>query len=164
MSVFKSNYDTSGVAITISLAPGGVGLASGSARASTAIDNTTNLYLDALVQVVIKAGAASTSATGFVNIYAYGTADGGTDYAEGATGSDAAITLTVPTNLRLIGTLNVVANATSYTSEPFSVAAAFGGVLPQKWGIVIENQSGGALDTTEANHKKFYQGVWGQSV
>lgn len=162
-STFKNQYDTSGQLITISLAPGGVGLANTGARASTAVDNSSSLYLDVLVQVVIKSAASAVSATGYVNIYAYGTTDGGTDYAEGATGTDAAITLTSPTNLRLIGTLNVVANAVSYTSEPMSVAAAFGGVLPQKWGIVIENQSGAALDTTEANHKKLYQGLWGQA-
>jgi hypothetical protein len=41
-----------------------------------------------------------------------------------------------------------------------SVAAAFGVVLPDHWGIVIESESGGALDTAEANHAKFYQGVY----
>ncbi len=43
-----------------------------------------------------------------------------------------------------------------------SVAAAFGGMMPAFWGIVIENKSGGALDGTEANHKKLWQGVLSQ--
>lgn len=160
MSTIKPLYGSNGQAITCTLAS----LANAAARASTAVDNTGSLYLDALVQITVKSGASSVSSTGVVNIYAYGTADGGTTYAEGITGTDAGITLTSPPNLLLIGSINVVANATTYKSEPFSVAAAFGGVLPDHWGIVIENQSGAALDATEGNHKKVYQGLQMQVV
>jgi len=153
----KSKYG-SPATITCTLAS----LVTTAARSCLAVDNTSTLYLDVLVQVQIKSGAAATSTTGYVNVYAYGTADGGTTYAEGA-GTDAAITLTSPANVKLIGRLNVVANATTYKSEPFSVAAAFGGVLPQKWGIIIENQSGGTLDGTEGSHLKLYQGALAQS-
>jgi hypothetical protein len=45
-----------------------------------------------------------------------------------------------------------------------SVAAAFGGVLPERWGIIVENKTGGALDSTEGNHAKLWQGVLGQSA
>lgn len=156
-STVKAQYGSQGQTITCTIA----GLANASARSCLAVDNTSNLFLDALVQVQIKSNAAGTSTTGYVNIYAYGTTDGGTTYAEGA-GTDAAITLTVPPNVRLIGRLNVVANATTYKSAPFSVAAAFGGALPDHWGIIIENQSGAALDNTEGNHKKLYQGIYAQ--
>ena len=90
-------------------------------------------------------------------LYAYGTVDGGTTYTEGATGSDAAITLTSPTNARIIGIINIVANSTTYTGGPFSVAAAFGGTLPQKWGIIVLNSSGGTFDASTASVE--YQGV-----
>lgn len=157
MSVFKSDYGTEKQSITISLAQ-----ATGVARASTVVDNTTNLYLDALVQLQVTSGGSGTSANGYVNIYAYGTVDAADSlYPETITGTDGTITLIVPTNLRLIGTLNVVTNSITYVSEPMSVAAAFGGVLPEKWGIVMENQSGGTLTTPNA---AYYQGVWGQSV
>lgn len=139
-------------------------LGSGSSRESTAVDNSSDLFLDVLMQLQIKSGASGTATTGYVNVYAYGTCDTGTTYTEGATGTDAAITLTSPTNLRLIGRLNVVANSTTYKSSPFSVAAAFGGSMPKKWGIVVENQSGGTLDSTESNHKKLYTGVKAQVV
>lgn len=124
------------------------------------IDNTTTLFQDALVSLSVKSAAASTSSTGYANVYAYATTDGGTKYTEGATGSDAGITLTVPSNAIRIGTINVVANATTYNGGPFSVAQAFGGTLPQKWGIIVENQSGAALDATEGNHTKTYQGAY----
>jgi hypothetical protein len=158
-TTLQSKYGTEKQSITITIAS----LTNTSVRGSLVVDNTTNLFLDALVQVQIKSGAASTSATGFVNIYAYGTVDAADSlYPEGSTGTDQSITLTSPTNARLIGTLNMVANAVTYVSEPMSVAAAFGGVLPEKWGIFVENQSGGTFDGTTAF--AYYQGIEGQSV
>ncbi len=157
-STIKSSYGSNNQSITCTI----TSLATAGARASTAIDNTSNLFLDALVSVKIKAGGASTSATGYVNVYAYGTADGGTTYTQSASGTDAAITLTVPPNARLIGSINVVANAVTYNAGPFSVAAAFGGILPDHWGIIIENQSGGTLDASVGS--AWYQGILAQTV
>jgi hypothetical protein len=159
-TTFKSLYGTSNQTITITVAS----LANNGARQSTVIDNSTNLFLDALVMVKVKTNAAGTSSTGSVEVYAFGTADGGTTYTETAGASDAAITLTSPTNAVLVGIINTVANATTYPSGPFSIAKAFGGVLPDHWGIVINNKSGAALDSTGGNHAVFYQGVQTQGV
>ena len=159
-TTLQSKYGTEKQAITVTLAS----LANNGARASTVVDNTSNLFLDALVQLQLKSGASGVSATGYVQVYAYGTVDAADSlYPEGATGTDGGVTLTVPTNLKLIGIINMVANATTYVSEPMSVAATFGGILPEKWGIVVVNQSGAALDATEGNHLKYYQGVEAQS-
>ncbi len=152
----ETKYGTSNQAITCTF----TSLANAAARQSTVVDNTTNVFLDALVAIKVKSGASSTAATGVVNVYAYGTADGGTTYTESASGSDASITLTVPTNLKLIGRVNVVANATTYNAGPFSVAAGFNGVMPDHWGIVVENQSGGTLDASVG--AAVYQGNYGQ--
>jgi hypothetical protein len=158
MSVVKPKYGSNNQAITCTLAS----LSNTAARSSAAIDNTSNLFLDALVQVKIKTGASGVSSSGYVNVYAYGTADGGTSYPDGA-GTDSSITLKVAQQ-KLIGSIPAVANATTYISEPMSVAAAFGGVLPDHWGIIIDNESGAALDSTEGNMAKFYQGVQLQVV
>jgi hypothetical protein len=120
------------------------------------------LFLDALVFVKIKTGASGFSATSYANVYAYGTADGGTTYTESATGTDAAITLTVPPNAKLIGTINIVANATTYNAGPFSVAAAFGGILPDHWGIIVLNQGSGTLDASVGS--VWYQGILAQTA
>lgn len=160
MADIKQKFGTSNQTITITVAS----LANNAARESTAIDNSTNLFIDAEVFVKVKSAAASTSSTGSVAVYAYGTVDGGTTYTEGATGTDAAITLTSPPNAPLIGVVNVVANATTYRRGPFSVAAAFGGTLPEKWGIILVNLSGATLDSTAGNHSVVYQGVLAQSV
>jgi hypothetical protein len=154
MSDVKTAYGTSNQAITCTL----TSLANNAQRQSTAVDNTTNKFLDALVFLKIKSAAASTSGTGYFNIYAYGTSDGGTTYSDGATGTDGSITLTSPPNMRLIGVVNMVANSVTYEGGPFSVAAAFGGVLPDHWGIVVENKSGAAFDGTTAS--AWYQGAY----
>jgi hypothetical protein len=154
MASVKSAYGTNGQAITCTI----TSLGNTAQRQSTAIDNTSNDWLDALVFLKIKSNSSSVSTTGFINVYAYGTADGGTTYTDGATGSDGTITLTAPPNMRLIGVINVVADSATYDGGPFSVAQAFGGILPDHWGIVVENLSGAALDATTAS--AWYQGVY----
>lgn len=160
MSDIKTKYGSHSQALTITIAS----LANNAARESTVVDNGTNLFLDALVSLKIKTGAGTPGAGPVVNVYAYGTVNDGTDYSDGATGSDAAITLTSPPNVRLIGVINTPAASTTYKGGPFSVAAAFGGVLPAKWGIIIENKEGQTLDATGGNHSATYQGVLAQSV
>lgn len=156
MANITQGYGTSNQAITITIAS----LANGSSRQSTIVDNTSNLFTDALVLLKIKTGASGTTTTGVVTVYAFGTTDNGTTYSENAGASDAAITLTSNPNVRLVGVINCVANATTYYSPVFSIASAFGGVLPAKWGIIINNGTGGALDSTGGNHSAVYQGVY----
>jgi len=150
---------TNNQSITISLAS----LSSGSYQQSAAIDNTSNLYFDAGVQLAIKTASSGVSSTGTINVYAYGSANGGSNYTDGCSGSNASYTPTSPTNLKLIGVINAVANSTTYTGGPFSVASAFG-YLPGKWGVVIGNNTGAALDSTEGNHLKFFEGQQVQSA
>jgi len=157
-STIESKYGTNNQTITCTF----TSLTNNSQRQSTAIDNTSNVFLDALVQIKIKSNASGTAATGAVNVYAYGTSDGGTDYSDGATGTDGSITLTSPPNMRLIGVINVVANSTTYIGGPFSVAQAFGGRLPDHWGIVIENKTSATLDASVGS--AWYQGILQQTV
>ena len=153
MSTVKSAYGTSNQSITCTI----TSLGNNGQRGSTAVDNTSNLYLDALVQLTVKTAASSTSSTGQVNVYAYGTANGGSSYSDGVSGTDGSATLTSPPNVRLIGVINCVANSTTYVGGPFSVAAAFGGILPDHWGIVVENKTGATLDASVGS--AYYQGI-----
>ena len=157
MTVVREKFDAS-AAFTITLAS----LTNNSARESTAVDNTSALYLDALVRLQIKLQAGSPSGT--INIYAYGSEDG-SNYGDNATGSDAAVTMRSPTNLVLIGVINTpTSGALTYKSQPMTVARAFGGVLPRKWGIVVENKCGITFDATEGNHAKAYTGIYMESI
>lgn len=155
-STIKPVYGTDGVAITITLAS----LASGSARETTAIDNSTNLYLDAYVMLKTKTGSGTIGADPYLYLYVIGSDDAGTTWPDPATGSDAAITPTLNTKARLLGAVNLAAASTAYIGGPFSVLAAFGGVaMPKKWSIVALNNCGVALDSTGGNHALTYQGV-----
>lgn len=129
-------------------------LANGSARESTVVDNTTNLYKDALVRVKTNGQASGTAA---VRIFAYA-ALGDTDYTDLATGSDAAFTAGFR-NVAFLGAVQMNA-ATGVVAGPFSVAAAFGGILPSKWGLIFLNNSGAALSATAGHHVIEYEGVF----
>ena len=66
-------------------------------------------------------------------------------YTDSVTGTDAVQTPPSPTNLRPIGIGNCNANGGVFRAGPWSVAAVFGGRLPARWGLVVQNQSGAAF-------------------
>ena len=134
-------------------------------RESTAVDNSSpNLFLDVMVHVAVKLQTGTPSSDRCVYVYAYGSEDG-TNYTDNATGSDAALTLRAPTNLRPLGQIQTPdAGGLTYKSGPMSLAAAFGGIIPRKWGIVIINSSGVTLSATEGDHTKSYTGIYYQTV
>jgi len=116
-----------------------------------AVDNTSNLYLDAMVMVqVVNPAGAPANDKGYY-IYVYGSQDG-TNYNistnEMATpGTNAACTPDSPTNL-----LGPIFMETGTASKTFtyvigSIASFFGGIMPQKWGVVIRNYSGNTATT-----------------
>jgi len=142
MATIKQTYRATDT-LTLTIAS----LANGSGRGSTAIDNTTDVDITADVYLKIKSGASGTSATGYVSVYLVRSGDGST-YDDSFGGSDAALT---PVNSTLIGTISVVANATTYT-KTFDLAE-LGLTLPKKFAIAIVNSTGGTLDTTGGNHE-----------
>lgn len=154
-------YGTNNQTVTVTLTT----LATAAARASTAIDNTATLYEDVYLFFKMATNAAGTSATGYINVYGYGSVDGGTTYPEGITGTDAAVTLTAPPNLVLIAQFNANTNGVTKTFGPISFCRMYGlDRLPAKWGVVVVNQTGAAFTATAANYAVIYQGVSGQAV
>lgn len=146
MATNKITYAT---AATITITLDSLASSATAGRESTLVDNTTNLYLDALVTFkIVYPNLAPANHKG-IYVFAYGW--DGTDYTYPVAGTgDAAVTLdditTTAYQLPQIGFIPCVQNKT-LKSRPFSVAAAFGGVLPQKWGIVALNYSGQTLST-----------------
>lgn len=160
MSDIKTRYGGANQAITVTIN----GLANDSKRESTAVDNATDCFLDALVQVKIATNTAADS-TGdkAVYVYAYGTADGGSTCSGNASGSDAPFG-TDPqqlANCRLIGVVYAPTQNKIYESDLMSVACAFGGLLPQRWGIIVHNKTGQTLKTSDCSAA--YQGLCSQS-
>lgn len=147
MADIKNKYG-SATAITITLAS----LGDGSGRQSTEIDNSSNKFIDALVRIKAKGLAGS---TGNIEVYAF--AQVGNDVRTDEAGaSDSAIT---QRNAPLVGIIEMD-GTTSVTSAILSIAQAFGGTLPEKWGIIIVNQSGAALSATGGDFDLDYQGVY----
>ena len=153
MSDIKQAFGSSG-AITITLNS----LASNSAagRESDVIDNGNNKFLDALVTVIAQIGSGSIGNDKCAYIYVYGSEDG-TNYTDNATGSDAAITLRDPTNLRLAAVISIPTQSLTY-KVVFSIAKLFGGVMPRKWGIVVRNYCGIAFDSSGCSAS--YSGIY----
>lgn len=136
-------------------------LADSAARECTAVDNTTNLYQDVLVSLSIPLATGTPVNFQALYVYAYASEDG-TNYGDNATGSDAALTMRVPTNLRNIGGIQTpTSGGLTWKSHPMSVARAFGGVLPRKWGIVVQNLTGLAFGI---GCTASYTGINSQSV
>src|SRR4051812_23081962 len=78
-------------------------------RESAAVDNTTDLFLDVDVWATIKTqNSGSIGNDKAVYVYAWGSLNN-TDFSDAVTGADAAITLNDPTQLALLGVINVAA-------------------------------------------------------
>lgn len=141
MANVKTAFETIDT-LTITLAS----LANGSGRASTAVDNTSNLDLDGTVFVKIKTNAAGTSATGHIDVYIVKSPDG-SNYDDAFAGTDAALT---PNAATFLFSFPATANATTYQgSERLSKVFER---LPKKFAICVVNNSGAALDSTAGNH------------
>lgn len=154
----KQFYGTSNQTITLTFTSLASSATAG--RQSTYVDNATNKFLDALCSVVLDmANSGSAANDKAIYIYAYGTSDGGSNYSGGCTGSDAIYTDTDPSQLgRPVCVVPALANSVVYKAT-FNIAQAFGGVLPERWGIVVRNYSGIALDATGSSAN--YQGIYG---
>jgi hypothetical protein len=161
----------SSVALTLSLAS----LSSDSAnllsgRASTAVDNRTDLDLDHLLAGQIRAGTTPTAGN-VIEVWAYAPirlASGTPTYPAAITGTDAAITLASAnakaSALRLAWAGIVDATTgRDYFIPPTSIAQLFG-CLPEFWGVLVINGSGAALDSSAGNHILHYQRIQQQTV
>jgi hypothetical protein len=141
-------------AITITVAS----LGAASARESLVVDNSALLYLDAMITFKLKtvAGLAADKA---IYIWLYASEDG-TLYDYNATGADAAITLLSPHNFKGPFVINTPTDSLTYIAVLASVASFFGGVMPKKWGVIVENQTGQALTAVAGDHSVKYSGIY----
>lgn len=120
-------------------------LASGNATGwqSVVIDNSTNRYDDALLQLtLVTANSGATANDKGAAIFAYASNDGGTTYTEGASGSEGTFTFATDRLLSFVGFVPMTIINLTYKSRVFSVRDAFGGWLPERYGFVIMNYSG----------------------
>lgn len=124
---------------------------------SNEIDNTTNKYLDALVQGKVKVGTTPTANT-VIAIYVWGADTSlATTPIDVLDGTASAETLTntgvLNSALRLGASIGVLVNTSdiTYNVAPFSVSALFGGVMPKFWGLFVAHNTGVNLNATNNN-------------
>lgn len=126
---------------------------------SAVFDNTSTNYMDASVNGTIQVGTVT--ADGTLDFYIAASFDGtefdggvdagDTDITWGTTGNT---TVNGEFNIRFAASINV--DATDDDNDiPFSIssiAALCGGVMPRKFAIVMENNTGVALHATGTNN------------
>lgn len=128
-------------------------------RESTVLDQKDTLdAIDVHVGGKITTGTTPT-ASRQIEIWAYGSYDD-TEFSGAATGSDAALTPTEKTTMRLL-TIIPTTNTSdrSYKFGPFSIAQAFGGVVPVQFGIWVTHNTGVNLNATASNQEIVYTTV-----
>lgn len=134
-------------------------------RESTQIDNTSTLFVDAIVRSKVTVGTTPTADTSII-VYVWGSdislATTAIDVLDG-TDSDETLTNTGVLNGALRFAASVpVADTTSnvaYDMAPFSVAQLFGGIMPKFWGLYVTHDTGVALNSTAGNHLFRFNGI-----
>jgi hypothetical protein len=134
-------------------------------RESTAVSNTTNLYLDYMIGGKATTGTTPTAAR-VILIRVYGSLNDTPLYADVLDGTDSTETFT-SADIMLAATRPLLQTGTSNTSDrtywmgPTSLAEAFGWLLPKTFGLYGTHDTGANLNATAGNHAFYHTGVYG---
>lgn len=142
------------------------GLAAGQYALSSVVDNSSNLYIDALVGGDIAADTTTgTLAAGetfdiyVIAQYSDTATDigGGIDALLGWGNEEAEDTAFVKANMQLLTSIHLESTTPDTTQDyhfgPIGIAQFFGGVMPKKWGLVLHNNTGATLGSgSSANY------------
>lgn len=155
MADVKANYPAaSDATITLASLASDTNLLAG--RESTALDNSSNLYLDYLVSGKITTGTSPTTARS-IQVWAVGSWDG-TTWPDVFDGTDSTETITSANHKNSICRF-IAEMATDATSDrvyhfgPVSLASAFGGVMPVKVVFFVVHNTAVNLNSTAGNHQ-----------
>lgn len=126
-------------------------------RQSTPINNSSSgsppgdLALDAILGGTIATTGTPTANT-TIEVWLFGSWDGGTTYTCAAGAADANLSPATLGSKNLMKLIEVIvqtdATARTYTIGPYSVAQAFGGVMPDHWGVFVVHNTGTTLGAT----------------
>jgi len=157
------NYGTA-TALTLGTASLGSSSTFVAGRESTEIDNTSNLFIDALLEGFVTVGTP-TGTTGEIRVYAWAshTALSSTakDVLDGLDSAETIVSAGVRDGFLVrIATMRVDATTSDrkYPFGPVSLAQAFG-QMPQYWGLFVTHNTGAALNSTVGNHEYKYTGI-----
>lgn len=135
---------------------------------SNAIDNSTNLYDDALVMCDFAAVNTAPASSKAIFFYAFAIVDtAGALYtspgSDSPGGTEATLTYpdiaTLAIGAPILGVVPYPVQNKVLRGGPWSVAKCFGGVLPPKWAIGMINHSGMTLSVTSIKYIEVYYTV-----
>jgi hypothetical protein len=150
MSTLKQNLGTSNALTVTNLA----NLASSATAGwkSALVDNTTTLALDYQLSIMLPMANTAPANDKLVYVYLYGAFYDGSywRYTDGGTatpidGTEGTYTIANPNDLILFASLNYTTQYMTLNMGGRYIARAFGGRMPDGWGIVVVNYSGAAL-------------------
>lgn len=130
---------------------------------SGAIDNSSNLYVDYIINAVLRAESAGLSA-GEIRVHLVAEQSDST-WPDVFDGTESAETVT-DTNVRdaICRVAAVTATDTTASQDYFlnipSVAAVFGGTCPRKFVVFITQSTGTTLETTGDPNQVYVKGVY----
>jgi hypothetical protein len=135
---------------------------------SNAIDNSSNLYIDALC--TWELAAVNTGPANAKNVFCYAFAiidTGGSAYTSTgdgtAGGSEGTLTYPDYSTQSIVcpslGNIPYPIQNKAINGGPFSVAACFGGRLPPKWAVGMVNHTGMTLSVTNIKYIELYYTV-----
>lgn len=132
---------------------------------STAVSNTTNLYVDYLVGGRITMGAIAATVDKTIEVWLYGSVNDVPTYPDVLDGTDSAETLTSVNvkkgAIRLLDRMFVDTTANRvYWFGPVGIAQHFGGFVPKNHGLFVTQDSGQALSATAADHVLSHTGCY----
>lgn len=131
---------------------------------STAVDNTTNKYLDYKLSGKITTGTTPTTAK-TIEVWVIPTINDTPTWPDVFDGTDSAETVTSRDILAACGRLAAVmaTSATSDQAYPFvcgSVAALFGGACPDRFVVFVTHDTAVNLNATGSNHEISVAGIY----
>jgi len=143
MAEIQEGYDNNKT-VTITLAS----LADGATATSSAIDNTTDLFINADIQLKFMT-TSTVDASGYVALVLQRTADGGATY-DG-----------VDENAENLGMFIANSDDTTYV-----VSATTGkiGTLPSQWKLSVINETGAAFEGTPGNFSLKFVGKYVRTI
>lgn len=126
---------------------------------STEIDNTINLYRDAIVNVKALVDGATIPVVGqMIQLYAWGSevslATTPIDVLDGVASAETLGHVSVLQSLRFVAApaVTIATASLSYYIQPFSIAALFGGNMPKFWGLYLAHNHAGSLAALQASN------------
>lgn len=151
MTTLKPSY---GSATSLTITTGSLASDSNllAGRQSNVANNTSDLAVDSIVGGAIAAPGSAPNGGTFIEVWLFGSWNNGTTYTAGAGASDANLSLATTGVKQLMSRVASIAQtdttARAYDFGPVSVASAFGGSMPDHWGVFIVHDLGVTLGAT----------------